>query len=50
MPLRTFSAGLTSTHARAVSAASWFRLAAEFQRELLERTARSSPDLPGHFE
>jgi hypothetical protein len=50
MPLRTFSAGLTSAYVRGVSAASWFRLAAEFERELLERAARSSPDLPGHFE
>jgi hypothetical protein len=50
MPLLTFSAGLTSAHVRAVSAARWFRLAAEFQRERLERAARSSPDLPGPFE
>jgi hypothetical protein len=36
------------TPARAVPATSWLRLAAEFQREPLEPTACSSPDLPGH--
>ena len=50
MPLLIFSARLTSAHVRAVSAASWFRLAAEFRCEPLERAARGFPDLPGHFE
>jgi hypothetical protein len=42
MPLRTFSGGSASAHARAVSAANWLRIAAEFQREPLESAAHSS--------
>jgi hypothetical protein len=48
MPLRIFT-GLASAYARADSADNWFRLAAWFQREPLERAARCCPGLPGGF-